>query len=203
MFFIYFIAIPSVILMSGCQNTLIFAERSSFKIGIHVNDNAVTPVEINAGFKRTVVALVPPSDDPDKTEAGDRPHGEATNLVSGFALSYTTTPGDWFNEKLTIKSQFASGGAALIVTDDTAKKILNVRIVSPVPEALQKRREAAAEFVKTSLTPAQLDTLANNLGRAPGANALINILDSISAAESQDAFTIIAQKLKLLFGKDV
>lgn len=198
------IFLVGTLILPGCGNTLIFAERASFKLGVQVNDNPVTPVEVNAGLKRSVIALVPPSEGLVESDKSQEAKGEAVNLVSGFNLRYDPSETKLFG-KLTIRSQFASGQAAYNLAGDTeaVNKIVKVRLVRPVPEGLQKRREAAAAFVKTLSQPPELDALAKSLGKDGGANAQLNVLDAISAAETPEAFEIIAQKLKILFGKEV
>ncbi|HEY7608214.1 MAG TPA: hypothetical protein VIF14_03200, partial [Alphaproteobacteria bacterium] len=116
----------------GCTDTLFFAERSSFKLGIHVNDNPVTPLQVNAGAKRTVIALAPPLA-VRKEGNRDRPVGEAVNLFSGFDLQYDK-PETWaspFTGTLTIKTQFASGAAAVALADKPAvvKQLIEAEIV--------------------------------------------------------------------------
>jgi len=75
-------------------------------------------------------------------------------------------------------------------------------LVIAVPELLQARREKAAAFVKT-LNNAQLNALAKSLGKPGGENALIDILTTIAGANSADTFNTIAQKIKVLFNKEV
>lgn len=90
----------------------------------------------------------------------------------------------------------------------TAKKadaqLESLLIVVPVPPELQARRETAAAFVKTLVgKPDQLNALAKSLGLPTGPDALTEILTAISRAQSTKAFDLIAQKLKILFGKEV
>ncbi len=76
-----------------------------------------------------------------------------------------------------------------------------VRIVA-VSALLQPRRESAAAFVK-SLSREQLDLLAKALGVRTGADALADVLTAISRASSSRDFDLIAQKIKILFGKEI
>jgi hypothetical protein len=78
----------------------------------------------------------------------------------------------------------------------------SVLVVTAVPAALQARRENAANFVKT-LKQNQLDELAKSLGLAPGTKAQVEILRTIAGAQTTPAFDRFAQKLKILFGKEV
>lgn len=90
---------------------------------------------------------------------------------------------------------------ASVKNDEAQKKIARL-VVGPVPPDLQDRREQAADFVKT-LNQTQLDQLAGALDLKTGAQALLDILTAISAAETAETFEVIAQQLKILFGKDV
>lgn len=118
------------LLLGGCQNNLIFLEQSGFKLAISVNNDPTTPVEVNAGLKRSIVALVPSSGDPVKTDTGTRANGEAVNLVSGFDLTDTASANSALGGTLTIRTQFASGAAALAVASkpELAAKIANARV---------------------------------------------------------------------------
>src|SRR5882724_11099365 len=98
--------IVGALLLGGCENNLIFLERSGFNLAINVNDDPTTPVEVNAGLKRSIVALVPPTGDPVKTESGTRANGEAVNLVSGYDLGYTESQTSVLGGTLTIRTQF-------------------------------------------------------------------------------------------------
>lgn len=195
------------LMTGGCDSTLVFAERTSFSLAVHVNDNPSTPVEVSAGLKRDVAAVVPPNDVVGQN--GEKvPVGEATSLLSGFRLHHdtkdTVLP---FDDVVTIRTQFASGYAARDVTGDKERvkavsTIVNVRLAEPVSEELQKRREAAVQFIE-GLNAQQVNDLARALGIAEDAHAKSNLRVAVSQAENVDAFEIIAQKIKLLFGKEV
>jgi hypothetical protein len=93
-----------------------------------------------------------------------------------------------------------TSGAAAKKADVQLESLL---IVVPVPPELQERRERAADFVKTLVNKAdQLNALAKSLGLPTGPDALTEILTAISRAQSTKAFDIVAQKLKILFGKE-
>jgi len=121
-----------LMLAPGCTNTLMFGEQTSFDLAIHVNNDPVEPVKVNAGLKRHVVAVVPPRQverGEDSTVAAD----EAVNLFSGFKLKHEDTSVlNPFAGKLTIRTQFASGAAALEVASDpsTVRKIVDVQHIT-------------------------------------------------------------------------
>src|SRR5262245_21610096 len=82
-----FVALFVLAFAAGCTNTLVFGERTSFNLAIHVNDNPITPLQVNAGLKRAVAGIVPPND-VEKAENQAVPVGEAVSLFSGFNLGY-------------------------------------------------------------------------------------------------------------------
>jgi hypothetical protein len=112
------ILVIATFFLNGCENNLLFMERTGFNLSIRVNNDPTTPVEVNAGLKRSVVAAVPPTGDPVKTENGTRANGEAVSLISGYDLSYDESKSSLFAGTLTIRTQFASGGAATAVAGD-------------------------------------------------------------------------------------
>jgi hypothetical protein len=132
----------------GCTDTLYYGERSSFKLAIHVNDNPVTPLQVNAGVKRTVVAIAPPRGT--RTQQGQqRPDGESVNLFSGFDLQYDA-PQSWaspFSGTVTIKAQFASGAAASIIArnPDAVDEVVDV---AGVRKILELEKTATALVVR-------------------------------------------------------
>jgi hypothetical protein len=108
--------------LAACSSNVIFLERSGFNLAVNVNDDPTTPVEVNAGLNRTIVALVPPSGGQD---ANKTPEGEAVNLLSGYDLQYNKSTTSALQGKLTIRTQFASGAAALAASTD-AKAVAKV-----------------------------------------------------------------------------
>ncbi|MND00902.1 hypothetical protein D3C83_196840 [compost metagenome] len=74
-------------------------------------------------------------------------------------------------------------------------------VVNVTPRLLQARREKAADFIK-SLDDAQLRALAESL-QVPADDAVLpNLLLAISGAESDAAFEIISQKIRIHFGEE-
>jgi hypothetical protein len=193
-----------VLLQSACQRTLVFTEQTAFKLGIEVNNDPTTPVEVTAGLKRRVLSVSPPKLPASEDEQGQaKAEGESVSMLSWFDLGYkpSTSP---LTGVLTIRTQFASGGAAteIATNSDAIAAVVGVPVVAAAPEALQERREAAAAFVK-SLTPEQADQLAAQLGLATGPQATVNVLQAISAANTESRFKVIAQSIAILFDKEV
>ena len=81
-------------------------------------------------------------------------------------------------------------------------KLESLMIVVPVPADLQVRLETASAYIKT-LTPSQMDELAKSLGVRTGGEALSDILTTIAKIQSVNELTRIAQKIKILFGKEL
>lgn len=102
---------------TACSNTLIYGERTSFSLGIDINDSIATPLNVNMGFNRSVAGLVPPTKRP---ETGNEVNGEAANMFSGFDLRYTKGETNALSGKLMVKTQFASGASAVEVSNSPA-----------------------------------------------------------------------------------
>jgi len=99
-------------------------------------------------------------------------------------------------------------GAIIEVTEtagSTAKKadalLENLVIVTVLPKDIQIRCEKIAAFVK-SLTPEQLDSLAKVMKVSTGENVMVDILTKVGTIETDGAVDAIAQKIKILFGKE-
>ena len=91
-----------------------------------------------------------------------------------------------------------NAGSVADAADDRLKSLL---VVAAVPPGLQARREQAADFVKT-LNDVELRTLAGTL-KVPADDAmLVNLLLAISSAQSEAAFDVIAQKIRIHFGEE-
>ena len=91
-----------------------------------------------------------------------------------------------------------NAGSVADAADDRLKSLL---VVAAVPPGLQARREQAADFVKT-LNDVELRTLAGTL-KVPADDAmLVNLLLAISGAQSEAAFDVIAQKIRIHFGEE-
>lgn len=106
------IVVLAGLLVGACENSLIYGERTGFNLAIQVNDDPATPLNVNAGFQRTVAALVPPTQESQEDNGRKIARGEAVNMFSGFRLEYIEGETTVFGGTLTIRTQFASGAAA-------------------------------------------------------------------------------------------
>ena len=132
---------PVVLILASCERTLIYAERTGFKLGISVNDNPGTPVEVNAGLKRTLVGFVPPKEGTQGSGADKTAEGEAVSMFSGFRMEYQDgTAAQPFAGKLNIRTQFASGNAALAVA---SKPEIVTKIVSVTTSSFKNGKAGA------------------------------------------------------------
>lgn len=164
-------------MLGGCENNLIFMERSGFNLSIDVNENPAIPVQVNAGMMRSIVALVP--------GRGNDNSGEAVSLISGYDLAYEDKAGSFFNDKLTIRSQFASGAAANKIAEapEIAKKIVNPTLTAMLPKDIETR-VAAARTKIVGLSDANTLTLAQALNNDKAVSKKFN--GSNAAAAKQE-----------------
>jgi hypothetical protein len=91
-----------------------------------------------------------------------------------------------------------NAGSVAAAADARLKDLL---VVTAVPPSLQARREKAADFVK-SLTGVQMRALAESLNVPPDDEMEKNLLLAISGAQSDEAFEIISQKIRIHFGEE-
>ena len=96
-------------------------------------------------------------------------------------------------------TQIAETSGAAAKKADAELKSLGV--VVAVSDVLQKRRAAAATYVK-SLTPAERATLAKSLGITGPADPVAEVLGAIATADTEAKFDRIAQTINVLFGRD-
>jgi hypothetical protein len=147
----YPLLILALLLLVGCQKTLVFFEQTAFKLGISVNEEPPVPLEVTVGLKRRVVAISPPK----KPLEGGSPVSEAVSLLSRFDVIYlpdeptgtatsgtttagttsaaaaptaTPSPGNPFGGTLRIISAFASGEAAVTIAGDA---VATAAVVEP------------------------------------------------------------------------
>lgn len=118
---------------TGCTDALVFSESSGFNLSIGVNEEPSTPVQLNAGLERTVLAFAPPVKESNVENGQRRAEGEAVSLFSGFRLTddHAQVGSSAFGGKLTIVTQFASGIAAQKLAGNTEA----VRAVTSVAQS--------------------------------------------------------------------
>lgn len=159
-------AVIAGVMLTGCQDTLIYGESTAFNLAIHANDNPQTPIEVNAGLKRYVGEMAPPVLTKENDQGTKKADGEAVSSFSGFALTYD--PDGIFGE-LFIRTQFASGVPAQLLAEEprAAIEVINAtfdpieRDAEFVTEANRKQRAEIVAGIK-SLEGDDLTQLACN-----------------------------------------
>lgn len=153
--------------VSGCaQNTtqnLVFGERTGLNIGISVDPAKASPLELNTGFRRQVVGIVPAS----KVDAQGRADGEAANMISHFELEQReANDGNSFDTEIAMRGAFISGQAALeLVKDNDSTKLNNI---------INKVAASRVSVVTGSDKPIEInieDALVAHINSNPEANA--------------------------------
>ncbi|MCP5086393.1 MAG: hypothetical protein GY952_06285 [Rhodobacteraceae bacterium] len=180
--------IVGAVLLTGCNRTMVFGENTGFNLGVSVDAAKSLPVEVNTGFKRQVVGIIPSSEDP----VNGRARGESTSMISRFQLGQERkTEGDPFDNRITISSAFASGKAAVTVIEESEDPVAAVNAIvqakkltastEPTDVAVRQR---LVNFVNTSNVNLQtylamaeqenLTVLAGLPAEARAANAIID-----------------------------
>jgi len=98
------------LLWSGCANELIFMERTKAAIAVDFATNPAEPVEVTAGYKRTILAMVPPKQPASDSQSVHQ--GEALSLISTFDLQYNNN-----DTELVVKNGFVGGKAASTIAN--------------------------------------------------------------------------------------
>lgn len=118
--------------LSACTDALVFSESAGFNLSIGVNEEPSTPLQLNAGLERTVLAFAPPVGENTTVAGKKQVNGEAVSLFSGFRLSddHASEVTNALAGRLTIRTQFASGMAAQAVAGkvQVVKAITNVGV---------------------------------------------------------------------------
>jgi hypothetical protein len=135
-----------ILALAGCERTLVYGERSGFNVGIWVTPSENLPLEVNAGLKRRVVGIIPPSGE----RRDGQVNGEAVNMFSRFDVQYQpSTEGVLFGTH-TVSTAFASGGAATAIANSENAERLVAAIVRP--EVITLDTSAEAGRVRKALT---------------------------------------------------
>ena len=103
--------------LAACGDTLVYGERTGLNLAIEVNQDPETPVNVNLGLRRTVVSVVPAVDSESGEDGQSHPKGEAVSMISGFDLSDKERDNP-LDPDLQIRTQFASGKAAVLVSEE-------------------------------------------------------------------------------------
>ncbi len=77
-----------LVIVSGCGQTLVFAERDGVNLAVRTDATASVPLEINFGLNRVVGSIVPPVSQTatQQSQPSVRPRGEAVNMFAGFQV---------------------------------------------------------------------------------------------------------------------
>lgn len=105
----------SLAVLAGCSDALIYGEGTSFNLAISVNNDPALPLSVNAGLHRTVVNLVPPLGGDVSNGNSTAARGEAVSSISSFNLTDEGRDTNPLGGTLKIKTQFASGEAAVTI----------------------------------------------------------------------------------------
>lgn len=158
------ILMVAVIGLAACQPALIYGERTSFNLAaVQVNDNVSEPVRVNFGLLRSVATVAPP-----RGGTAGAPNGEAVSIFSNFHLedSGARSSLPLVDDELTIRTRFASGDAAIRVSEDpgAVRAILGVGTVGPVSPEIRVRQKKLVDCVRKIVDPKQLEVVAKELG---------------------------------------
>jgi len=191
------------LLWSGCANELIFMERTKAAVSVDFATNPAEPMEVTAGYKRTILAMVPPKQPTSDYANPQSVHkGEALSLISTFGLEYEQQKQ---GVELVVKNGFASGKAASKIATKPAEVDALFGVTSsvgPVAPDIAKQQINAAQFVGR-LNRNQQILLASELGLPTGPEVELNLRDYILHAQTQPELDIFFRKVKQLFNVEL
>lgn len=195
---------PQYLPLSGKKELMFFGTSTTTGLKVGFTPNGA-PNSVTLGYKRKEISVIPL-----QTIKCPNSDLECDTFPSVLAsVDMRTSVASLDKTSLAMSQFFATGGTAEALANDASIRsqftILAqnaLQVVGPVPEDVQKHRKALADYVKT-LTPAELDTLAQALHKPTGPDALTEVLKSISAATTAAQVDAIAQQIRILFGKDI
>ena len=192
--------------VAACGDTLVYGERTGFNLSVEVGQDPATPVNVNIGLRRTVVSVVPPIDSEPGEDGQPHPNGEAVSMISGFELTDQPRQNP-LDPDLQIRSQFASGEAAVLVSG-------NPDVVRAIADTNFKRSADFASLATRNRVKKLLDeteTLQNqaiiNLATSPpvddpDVDRLIEQLDPNDRRASDPAVALRMLKTRISYRKD-
>lgn len=176
----------------ACSDAMVYGERTSFDLAIGVNEAIALPVSVNAGFHRTAAGLIPPRGGAGEDAGGTAaPEGEAVSMISGFRLEHEDDPAAALGGKLTIKTQFASGAAAIDVSKEPriAARIAQLQPLGAVDPEVSQRQRKAAELLRRMKAekPDQVMRMAAARGKSAATpeQAYRNLSREIASSDAQ------------------
>ena len=149
------VLVAMCLIASGCNRTIAYGESTGFNLGIEADLATDAPAEVNVGFRRRVVGIVPPLEDADD----GRVTGEAATILSRFEIDSTSNRQAILDTTVAVRGAFASGAAAteLIVKNPNSERVLqdfaNLEpVVVRVPDAPVERavNEKLVSFISQS-----------------------------------------------------
>lgn len=157
-------------LITGCDRALVFGDRTGFNLAIRSDTVKGEPLEVNVGLRRQVVGFVPPQGRKD-----GRADGEAVNMFARTDIRRTEKTTSPLDDKILIRSKFASGAAALaaennpkaaaaiekapkfVQTSDPSDQAVNTKLLNYIsqgqPQAEKYLDKAKAEGLSVSKRP--------------------------------------------------
>jgi hypothetical protein len=131
--------------LAGCADTIVFGAQREIDVAISLNEDVAEPVQVNIGLNSQIASLIPPIGDNDDSTSSTgttssavqhfNPEGEAASIFSGFRYTSSSmleitpaSPRPKYDAE--IRSQFASGAAAVILASDpeAVAKVVDVAI---------------------------------------------------------------------------
>lgn len=137
--------------LPACTDTIVFGAQREIDVAIVVNEDVAEPVSVNIGLNSQIAGLVPSLDSKPaestlpllKYFRSDDPEGEAASIFSGFRYTSETdiVPAKKFDYSAEIRSQFASGAAAMILATnpDAVAQVVNISDSWGLQDALQEK----------------------------------------------------------------
>jgi hypothetical protein len=148
-------ALFAMLLLAGCADGLAYGERTSISVAsVRLNDDPAQPVAVKLGFDRDVVSVAPPiggfvDEDGQRTASGEAVSQFSTFTVSTKAPFLPDGQTDQAAEQpdlLGVQSRFASGGAALEISDEPDVVAAVMGLGLRVPSEEEQVKQALAEL---------------------------------------------------------
>jgi hypothetical protein len=179
--------------LAGCSDALTYGEGTSFNLAIGVNDDPALPLSVNAGLHRTVVNIVPPLGGDVSSGNTTVARGEAVSSISSFNLTDDGRDTNPLGGTLKIKTQFASGEAAVTIAQqpEAVAVIMGGRFVRTTPTKVKLQ-----SFLGNPRDPQRVNDLRTCMAKDP---ALTNVALSVflNTADFETARAGVVQCLKL------
>jgi hypothetical protein len=143
------VVVSGAMLTACSPNAATFYEGTRLAFVTEYNAASGQPVNLTFGYKRRIVAIVPPQR---RGADENSPHkGEALSLISTFEVE---PGGPQVGDGLVIRNVFASGGAAVELTrdddaEDKVEALFSAASIEDLTSAGRRRRDALLAQLKT------------------------------------------------------